>query len=273
MGRIRANSIGGREHEVDLSPGVKPNDLARLGGGYTKHYFYDKTADPPAKYGWLCFKALEHKTAELKAYGALAQKNRQLLPAMFDATPEVNQPRGLKHDGQAVGDYGVWVEHIKGEFFKPKMSGSPLLGQNINKNTLKAIRASKNIKETIEGLKRVQENFDDICKTVGEVTLAIDAESGKVYLVDLGKIGGQAADNDKDPILNGLNKIAMAAEKEAKDRDNIVGKEKGQIQISIAQTKDGKTESESRAAPDQTTTGGEATTSSATGEATSSNTI
>lgn len=186
------------ELDVQASPGTgsgivqRDGDFTELGSGCDKTYFHDGVSGM----GWL-ETASEIKEAELKAYGALKEKGVTCLPEVDGGTaaPDKLVTKGGAEKGSSCG---YWIQHIPQFSFKPKMC--VMMVPRSFKGGVRALGQGEHGEERVGTLKTglgiIQEQIDAISSIVGELTIAVDTNTGKPYILDVapntsGDVGGE----------------------------------------------------------------------------------
>lgn len=167
----------------------------KRGSGCDKTFYWDgKDRD-----GWLNFKDKEVITAELASRGKLGN--------VKSVIPEVDLEREapiLDDEAEALGYY---IQRVNlGMTIKPQMNVFEVL-KPIKKELLGVVGDEKTtaLKTSLEF---ILANCEIICNEVGELTLGIDKDSGKAYLLDLAKTNGQAGGaNQASKAKVGLEKM------------------------------------------------------------------
>lgn len=172
----------------------------KLGNGCDKTFYAD--GEGFGGYGAICC-SQEVAERELGAHAKLSLLNLSVIP-----------------------DIKPWPENeslgVEGEDRIPRYKIQRLALQNTFKPIMCVMEPPKKVKTELKGgkkaimlkgLKEIKGNLDSICKIVGELTLAVDATSGGVYLLDFGPgAGGSTASCHSVQIGKGLDKIITEVE-------------------------------------------------------------
>lgn len=136
---------------------------------------------------------------EIKAYRLLERLGLPVLPALLQSVPD-----GFVGDGDAKPQYMLQRLDI-GRTIKPKMCFSEVMTPVKNELRQGDPRALG------DGLNAISRNLDAICAIVGELTLAVDKKTGKLFMLDFSAHGGYASAGI-ETIRMGMIKLQQAVD-------------------------------------------------------------
>jgi hypothetical protein len=170
-----------------------------LGKGCDKRFYVEDAGN--GGYGAICCDKPAVVAREMKAYIDLKTLGLSVLPTILPWT----DPNGITVDGKTEKPAYQIQRLMIGKTFKPIMCTMQVL--NPVKNEIKR----GNTKSMKAGLQEIDTNLEAICNIVGELTLAIDAKSGGVFMLDFSPAeNGNRAIGQLESIKKGMQNLLAA---------------------------------------------------------------